>query len=668
MGPRAQDSVARKAGDPLPPADPAAAAAYDVLDRHCARCHQSGRSPTERVHGGIADILDLDALGRAGAYVRAGEPDASALFHALYSGHAPLGVLAAAPAGEPGAAEVAAVREWIRRLAPSPQAACSGRTALAADHAQRFAGKAIADAGDGARSLRFVTLAHLRNACATVSELAAHRDGLARLLNALSWTAAPVALDTLDPEATVFRIDLAAFAWSAAQWDDLTAGYPLANLPALAKSAPGPATSPPIITADWLAAASQDPVRYAKMMMLPDTLADLELRLQVEGIHARGQLARSVETEAPREIERLNAPRPVWLARDRAPDGSSSIRLAFGLPNDFRGFAVFDSTGARLDASSIEPEDTRKGWTPRTLASTACLSCHTSGPRVSDPAQADLSRLAADDARQHAAAVRRVTQAPPPSAPHADPVGVLAAAYASPVTLVRAAAELGYTPAGLDAVLRAVSGRATAAAQRLRRSSLPRSEALAVYVALLSGGPASPVPPEVERPAGKPYLSIWPDADVYRVDQVATFLAEASEDCYLTLVNVDARGRATVLFPSDFERSNAIAAGRRVAIPSPDEPYRFRLTEPGRETLVGICTKSPRPIDTIRHDFDRLRFTALGDWLDFQDRAYDLAGKPPVPERQRRQVRRRGAPPAAPLPERRGFEPQMRAAVTFEVR
>jgi hypothetical protein len=112
-------------------------------------------------------------------------------------------------------------------------------------------------------------------------------------------------------------------------------------------------------------------------------------------------------------------------------------------------------------------------------------------------------------------------------------------------------------------------------------------------------------------------LALWSDRETYAVGDIPSYHARSSEDCYLTLINVDPDRSAVVLFPNEFEPDNRLAAGRELKLPKPDSPYRFRLAKAGRETLIGICTQSPQPPPGINHDFGRLRFTMLGDWDKF---------------------------------------------------
>lgn len=139
-------------------------------------------------------------------------------------------------------------------------------------------------------------------------------------------------------------------------------------------------------------------------------------------------------------------------------------------------------------------------------------------------------------------------------------------------------------------------------------------------------------------------LRVTPDHR--RRGQAVTLEARSGAACYLTLINVEPDGVATVLFPNDFQRDNLVAAGGVVTVPPKAEPFTLRLDQPGPERFVAICSASQAPVDGIRHDFDRQRFTVLGDWSQYLLRSL---GQDAVKRRSaaqsstvRRRIRRRG--------------------------
>ncbi|HXF55620.1 MAG TPA: DUF4384 domain-containing protein [Hyphomicrobiaceae bacterium] len=113
-------------------------------------------------------------------------------------------------------------------------------------------------------------------------------------------------------------------------------------------------------------------------------------------------------------------------------------------------------------------------------------------------------------------------------------------------------------------------------------------------------------------------LSLRSDRNAYAVGDAPAYYARSSADCHLTLINVDPDRSAVVLFPNGFEQDNRLQAGRELKLPKADAPYRLRLVKAGRERLIGICSEASQPPPGIVHDFERMRFTLLGDWDRFQ--------------------------------------------------
>ena len=104
---------------PSRPDEPRAAKAYDVLETHCARCHQTGRLERPLASGGLADILSIDELARDPVLVRPGLPDASRLYDVFETRHSPLDVFSGTSgAAEPQPEDIESIRGWIRDLQP----------------------------------------------------------------------------------------------------------------------------------------------------------------------------------------------------------------------------------------------------------------------------------------------------------------------------------------------------------------------------------------------------------------------------------------------------------------------------------------------------------------------------------------------------------------------
>ncbi len=110
---------------------------------------------------------------------------------------------------------------------------------------------------------------------------------------------------------------------------------------------------------------------------------------------------------------------------------------------------------------------------------------------------------------------------------------------------------------------------------------------------------------------------MWLDKPRPVPGDLVTIKAETDNDCYLTVISVDAQGVATVLFPSDFQPDNLLSAGKSISIPPPDAHFQLRYKAEGSETILGRCSTRSAPPVGIEHDFIRQRFTVLGNWEIF---------------------------------------------------
>lgn len=126
------------------PSGPVAAAAYRVFDVRCAGCHQSGALTAPAPSGGFHHVLEMDVLARDRAKVEPANPLASPVFAALTSPSHPGG-------GEPAAADVLAVHDWISALPrvserqgeAAPADPVAGAVSLSADRHSYTAGDAV---------------------------------------------------------------------------------------------------------------------------------------------------------------------------------------------------------------------------------------------------------------------------------------------------------------------------------------------------------------------------------------------------------------------------------------------------------------------------------------------------------------------------------------------
>lgn len=254
-------------------------------------------------------------------------------------------------------------------------------------------------------------------------------------------------------------------------------------------------------------------------------------------------------------------------------------------------------------------------------------------------------------------------------------VDALRRAWEKPVDFNRAAADLWLDPAELTTRLQRGTDVAAIPARQLLAGGVARRERLMPLLAALAADRRTgrTTAQEASVASDRLEIALWTEAPTYRAGDTAVFNVATSNDCHLTLINVDRSGRAIVLFPNEFEPDNLIKAGRITKVPSFDSPYRFRFKEKGRELAVAICSLNHRAPAGIIHDYDRQRFTSLGDWQLFlreppdpkAARRDDAATDAPRPDiSQRRRGRR--APPRAEPP-LSSADDHTRTAITVDI-
>lgn len=219
-------------------------------------------------------------------------------------------------------------------------------------------------------------------------------------------------------------------------------------------------------------------------------------------------------------------------------------------------------------------------------------------------------------ARARAATTTATVQFPPETQliDGLDPVDALALEYTRTVTLQRAAIEMRLDASDLNRKIESVLGDDAELALRLAQSGLPRREWEDLKDRLLGRSQSSTTPVDNPRPLT---LALWSGSRIYKSGDLLTVYVRPSADCNLTVVAVEGDGIATVLFPNDTVTDNRVAAGALVQIPPAHAPFQLRLDKPGRHAITAICNATAKRPIGIGHDFERQRFTVLGDWRTF---------------------------------------------------
>jgi len=251
-------------------------------------------------------------------------------------------------------------------------------------------------------------------------------------------------------------------------------------------------------------------------------------------------------------------------------------------------------------------------------------------------------------------------------------IAALARAWERHVDLEAAAAEMAIDRGKLVRLLESAPASASQLARRLLHGLLSRDEFVQLRAAMLHEDEVpipAPPPHQTREELQQLELAIWSGKLAYAKGELLTLHAWSNADCHLTLIGLDREGRATVLFPNELEPDNRLTAGQVLTVPGAAAAYQFRLADEGRERVVGVCTVNAGLADGIEPDYERQRFTMLGDWRAFLFEAWSKDGAAAAPRgRQTRSARRRGKQREAMKVERPSPEHHARTAITFEVR
>ena len=672
----------------VPPSDPVAKGAFDVLDRHCARCHQEGRLiDREKPAKNFGNILKLDEIAASPHYVLPGNALGSKLFRQIADREMPYDVNYEGDAryAHVSADDLQALERWIVSLGARTTAACGNRAvvtpavvaSLIAADLERMPAARRANA-------RYLTLTHLANSCAGANPMKAYRQGAIKLVNSLSRSANVVKVETIDPDASILRINLADIGWTAADWEIVLSAYPYNVQPAgQASAAIATATQAPIaaVRADWFAYAASQPPLYDDLMRLPNSLGELarDQGVNVEAdirnfVAQRAGFQRSGISQNNRMIERHAARSGyLWTSYDFADsrgnrnlfafplgpgpngfqhDGGETI---FSLPNGFQGYYLSSATGARIDKgpTMMVRDPSRKDSAVTTGIS--CMGCHDQGLRkardevrdivlgsrtlprdVRDKVEAlhpphpRMDSLIETDMKRFADAMVRAGLDPALKLNGVEPINALAKRYEDDVDLALAAAELGIDRSRIKSS--SADQKFYSLLRRLEQGAVPRDQFELSYRDLAAGLADQKIVriagqrgrerlPEASR---SDELSLTSDADFYRSGDGPVFTIASTRDCYLTLTNVDEKGEGTVLLPNRFQQDNLIRAGTPFQFPGANAPFQFRTRDKGVESIVAVCTVRPDDNDGIKHNFTRDAFTSVPNYTRNLGRALEV--------------------------------------------
>ena len=729
-----------------PPKDPVAKAAFDVLDKHCARCHQAGKLGTrEKVASNFGNVLKMDELATDSRFVLPGNPDASELVKRTADpvrADMPYDVRNAELTGEDtgfpsvSSDDIAALRNWITSLSQQTAAACDPSKFMDNEQiVQAIANDLNSLPDHRVKDARYITLTHLANICTPEKKMNVYRQAVVKLLNSLSQNSDVLKMNTIDPARSIIRFNLSDLNWNEGDWTLLLGSYPYGTKPdtqmfSFLQTATN--TKLPYVRGDWFAFAASRPPLYEKLLKLPNTFAGLQksLGLDIDAnlknfLAHRAGFQKSGVSQNNRLIERHTIANGVfWTSYDFAGnrkkqslfefplgpkgkdgfdhDGGESI---WSLPNGFHAYYLNEADGKQLDKgpTAIVRDISRKDFAVTNGIS--CFGCHDQGIRYNKddvrdhviatrsfpkstrdavkalyPEAEEMKRLLDEDQATWAAAMKRAGLDPSLKLNEVEVINALSDLYErQDLTMRTAAAEFGQQEDAFKDALGAVGGEAFALKRRLEQGLVPRDHFEGVFAKLvpqvsesevleLAAAPAETAEggkkPEKEVVAAKVeakdrlnsgsfHISLFSDKSEYKVHEHAVFTVKSEEDCFLTLINVDAKDKATVIFPNKFQQEHHLKANEELHFPGKGASFKFQLQDPGKETVVALCRKTKAESKGIRHNFKKSAFTAIGDYNKYATRAIKVVPTVIVKDKKGKKVKKQ--------------EPGARTAIKFLV-
>ena len=260
--------------------------AYGIFQQSCLICHGPDGAYRETL------LIEHSALIQNGTVVP-GNPNASELYNRLLI----TDIAKRMPLGQPQlpAQSINTIRNWILAGAPDWTAPppTDRRFISSGENLNSIETHLMSLAPFDRAFARYFTMTHLYNAGETAEVLKSYRNGLSKLVNSLSWGVTVINPQPIDPQETIFYIDLRDYEWDRNDgWAQIEAAYPYH----ISFDAPAQATlkaqltrlqtemrcDVPSVHVDWFIATASLPPLYHDLLDLPLTDRELETRLEVD--------------------------------------------------------------------------------------------------------------------------------------------------------------------------------------------------------------------------------------------------------------------------------------------------------------------------------------------------------------------------------------------------
>ena len=382
--------------------------AYVIFEQNCLNCHGEHGAFTEEI------IIEHSALIETGAVVP-GKPIESELYRRLIATDKTKRM----PLGQPRLSgdAIVTIGNWIQAGAPdwrsTPEA--DGPFITPKEMLETIE-KHINSLSPFDRAFtRYFTMTHLYNAGENTEALHAYQRALSKLVNSLSWGREVIKPQPIDPEKTIFYIDLRDYEWEIGtnRWTLIEQVYPYriefdapteTNLrETLTTLREAMDCEVPFVHVDWFIATASLPPLYHDILSLPETDRELETRLEVNVVeNIRNAAGRRVwragfnnsgVSNHNRVVERHRSRYGAyWKSYDFAGSvGTQNIfthplsfthdggEIIFNLPNGLQAYYLVDAGGNRLDAAPISIVSNPAASDPTVRNGLSCIGCHTEG-------------------------------------------------------------------------------------------------------------------------------------------------------------------------------------------------------------------------------------------------------------------------------------------------
>ena len=383
---------------------------YAIFQQSCLICHGPDGAYKESL------LMEHNALIEKGSVVP-GNPDASELYKRLITTETAKRM----PLGQPqlSAQSINTIRNWILAGAPDWAAAptTNGDFISHSEILNTIETHVMSLAPFDRAFARYFTMTHLYNAGESVGILQEYRKGLYKLVNSLSWGVTVTNPHPIDPQGTIFYIDLRHYEWDVNNaWTQIETEYPY-HIPfdaptqsalkeQLRRLQTEMKADIPAVHVDWFVAQASLPPLYHDLLSLPLTDRELETRLEVDVIRNllnapgvrvwRAGTNNSGVSNNNRVIERHTSRYGAyWKSYDFAGSvGTQNIfthplsfthdggEVIFNLPNGLQAYYVTNASGFRLDDAPINIVSNPAASDPTVRNGLSCFGCHTEGMKT----------------------------------------------------------------------------------------------------------------------------------------------------------------------------------------------------------------------------------------------------------------------------------------------